>query len=121
MLIGKTFHFDSAHYLKDHPHCGHIHGHTWQLTVALEGPIDLTTGMVADFKRLSNLVKEHILDRLDHTLINQKLGLDYPTCEYLAIWIAETLARVIPEPITNVLITLQEGEGGWAHYEHTIR
>jgi 6-pyruvoyltetrahydropterin/6-carboxytetrahydropterin synthase len=120
MIIGKQFSFDSAHYLPDHPKCGCVHGHTWTLWVELEGPIDHKTGMVADFGKLKPLVN-HILEKLDHKLINETLGTLIPTCENLCGWIANELSTRIPESIEKLYVTIQEGKGGYAKYELKLR
>ena len=128
MLIGKSFSFDSSHFLEDHPKCGQIHGHTWTLWVELEGPVDHKTGMVADFQKLTTLVKMKVVDRLDHIMLNEFFDTEdtkhltsLPTCENLAGWIANELAPSIPEPITKLIITLQEGKGGYAKHELKLR
>lgn len=120
MIIGRQFTFDAAHWLPNHPGlCKNLHGHTWTLWVEIEGPIDPQTGMVADFSKLK-IVVNSLLNKLDHQCLNNQLGDLIPTCENLSSWIAKTLALNIPEPITKIFITLQEGKGGYAKYELQI-
>jgi 6-pyruvoyltetrahydropterin/6-carboxytetrahydropterin synthase len=46
------------------------HGHNFELYVTLKGEPDLETGFVYDVKRLSIIVKEHVIDKLDHKNLN---------------------------------------------------
>ncbi|MEY2917921.1 MAG: hypothetical protein RIS73_1635 [Bacteroidota bacterium] len=46
------------------------HGHNFELYVTLKGEPDPETGFVYDVKRLSIIVKEHVIDKLDHKNLN---------------------------------------------------
>jgi 6-pyruvoyltetrahydropterin/6-carboxytetrahydropterin synthase len=46
------------------------HGHNYELFVTLKGEPDPDTGFLIDAKKLSALVKEHVLDKLDHKNLN---------------------------------------------------
>jgi 6-pyruvoyltetrahydropterin/6-carboxytetrahydropterin synthase len=46
------------------------HGHNYELLVTVKGNPDPETGFVFDVKKLSNLIKEHILEKLDHRNLN---------------------------------------------------
>ncbi len=46
------------------------HGHNFELYVTLKGEPNPDTGFVYDVKRLSVIVKEHIIDKLDHKNLN---------------------------------------------------
>jgi len=66
------------------------HGHNYELEVKVIGFCDDQTGYVIDTKKLSDLIKEHILDKLDH----KNLNLD--VVEFKEINpTAENIARVI--------------------------
>jgi 6-pyruvoyltetrahydropterin/6-carboxytetrahydropterin synthase len=87
--VTKVFSFDAAHFLPNYNGaCANIHGHTFKLEISLTGTIDKNC-MVCDFKKLKNLVEEIILERLDHTILNDII--ENPTAENLVIWIAEQL------------------------------
>ena len=47
------------------------HGHNYELYVTLKGEPDNGTGFLMDAKRLSLLIKEHVLDKLDHKNLNE--------------------------------------------------
>ncbi len=46
------------------------HGHNFELYVTLKGTPNADTGFVYDVKKLSTIVKEHVIDRLDHKNLN---------------------------------------------------
>lgn len=99
--VTKEFSFEAAHYLPAHKGaCAGMHGHGYRLEVTVEGPVGANDGMVIDFDDLSLIVQIHVLDRLDHTLLNDRI--ENPTAENIALttweWLAEplpTLARVV--------------------------
>ena len=47
------------------------HGHNFELHVTIKGTPDVETGFVFDAKRLSNIVKERLIDKLDHKNLNE--------------------------------------------------
>lgn len=98
MQIFKQFSFDSAHFLPNVPEghkCKEIHGHTYRLTVYLEGPLDEQLGWVMDFAVLKNVI-EPLIKSMDHTLLNNIEGLENPTCERIAVWIWEHIQPKVP-------------------------
>ena len=78
------------------------HGHNFELIVTVKGIPDQDTGFVVDLKRLSNLIKIEITEKVDH----KNLNLDVPfmkgklaSCENLVIefWkILEPKVRDMP-------------------------
>lgn len=46
------------------------HGHNYQLWVTVKGELNETTGYVVDLKDLSKILKEKVIDKLDHKNIN---------------------------------------------------
>ena len=46
------------------------HGHNFELFVTLKGEPNPDTGFVYDVKKLSVIVKEHVIDKLDHKNLN---------------------------------------------------
>jgi len=73
--LTKEFGFELAHALYGHDGlCKNIHGHSYKLFVTVIGkPISDNSspkyGMVIDFSDLKKIVKEEIVDRLDHALM----------------------------------------------------
>lgn len=56
-----------------------FHGHNYELVVKLVGEPDPVTGYVMDLKILSDLIKEEVLEKLDH----KNLNLDTPFFKHL--------------------------------------
>lgn len=81
--------FAAAHRLPDHEgKCCRLHGHTYGLEVTVEGAPQESgpaAGMVMDFAELRERVKELIVDRLDHQLLNDVFEFA-PTSEVVAAW-----------------------------------
>ena len=94
MEICYRFGFDAAHYFDTYPE-GHVnremHGHSFQVEVALEGEPDPRTGFVADFGELERSGAE-MRAALDHRLLNSIDGLGQPSLENIALWLWERLA-----------------------------
>ncbi|RJE74085.1 6-carboxytetrahydropterin synthase QueD [Reichenbachiella sp. MSK19-1] len=98
MVIFKKFAFDSAHFLPNVPEghkCKNIHGHTYHLTVFLEGDLDEDFQWVMDFKDLKDVVKP-VIDKLDHNMINDIPGLENPTAERITVWIWDQIKPHLP-------------------------
>jgi 6-pyruvoyltetrahydropterin/6-carboxytetrahydropterin synthase len=68
-IISKEYSFDAAHILPSHKgKCRNLHGHTYQVRVDIDGPINSETGMVIDFGDVSGVVKP-IIQSFDHSFI----------------------------------------------------
>jgi 6-pyruvoyltetrahydropterin/6-carboxytetrahydropterin synthase len=96
--IRKSFTFEAAHVLPHHPgKCGRLHGHSYRLEVALDGPLQQSgpaTGMVEDFDAVSRVVRAAVIAQLDHRSLNELI--ENPTAERIAVWAWEQLARELP-------------------------
>jgi 6-pyruvoyltetrahydropterin/6-carboxytetrahydropterin synthase len=96
VLLRKEFTFDAAHNLIHyHGKCEALHGHTYRLAVVLEGIPD-EEGMILDFCVLSQIVKDRVVSRLDHSYINDIL--EQPTAENIADWVWEQIAEEVARP-----------------------
>jgi len=99
MIIFKKFTFDSAHFLPHVPHthkCRETHGHTYLLTVYIEGGLVNHLEWVMDFADLKKVI-EPVIDSVDHKLLNNIPGLENPTCEILAVWLWKQIKPHIPQ------------------------
>jgi 6-pyruvoyltetrahydropterin/6-carboxytetrahydropterin synthase len=68
LTISKEFSFEAAHMLSEHEgDCKNLHGHSYKMIVEVTG--DMQNGMVIDFKDLKKIVKETIIDKIDHSFI----------------------------------------------------
>lgn len=88
------------------------HGHNYVIHVSVKGKIDLETGMVIDLKTLKDIVRARVIDRVDHTNLNEDVDFLYgviPTAENLARSFWQQLAPALAEG-TLYEIVLQETE-----------
>jgi 6-pyruvoyltetrahydropterin/6-carboxytetrahydropterin synthase len=77
------------------------HGHNYVLYVTVKGEVDPQTGFLVNLKDLSKILKENVIEKLDHK--NMNLEVDFmkhriASTENLAIGIWEQ----IEEPIRNL-------------------
>ncbi|MEO9022904.1 MAG: 6-carboxytetrahydropterin synthase [Ginsengibacter sp.] len=94
------------------------HGHNYELDVKITGEPGVDTGFVIDLKFLSDLIKENVLEKLDH----KNLNLDVPqfshlnpTVENIAIVIYDIL-RAKLDDILDLQIRLYETPKNFAEY-----
>lgn len=93
MEIYKTFRIEAAHKLPNVPpghKCGRLHGHSFEISVHVEGPVGEQTGWVRDFADIKQAFAP-IDQQLDHNYLNDIEGLENPTSENLAIWVWQRL------------------------------
>jgi 6-pyruvoyltetrahydropterin/6-carboxytetrahydropterin synthase len=88
------------------------HGHNYVIHVSVKGKIDAETGMVIDLKTLKDVVRRRIIDRVDHTNLNEDVDFlqsVIPTAENLARAFWQQLAPAINEGTLHEIL-LQETE-----------
>jgi 6-pyruvoyltetrahydropterin/6-carboxytetrahydropterin synthase len=98
MELRKTFQIEAAHRLPNVPmghKCARLHGHSWSIEVAIEGPVGDQTGWVMDYADLKAAFQP-IHDRIDHNYLNEIPGLENPTSERLAVWLWNELKPRLP-------------------------
>ena len=94
------------------------HGHNYSIQVSVRGQIDPETGMVIDLKRLKDIVREHVIDRVDHKNLNEDVDFLHgviPTAENLARAFWRQLAHAVQHG-TLYEIALQETENNSVIY-----
>ena len=131
--ITKQFTFETGHALYGHDgKCKNIHGHSYKLSVTIFGkPLEDSKsskfGMIMDFSDLKKIVKEEIINPLDHATIFNKntphlqlayslksiddkvVLVDYqPTSEMLVIDFAKKIKKRLPGDIQLFSLKLQE-------------
>ena len=87
------------------------HGHNYELFVTIKGEVNNETGFLFDAKKLSRLIKEHVLDKLDHKNLNVDVAfLQNKLCstENIAKAIWQQLAPYLPQPVQLHCIKLYE-------------
>jgi 6-pyruvoyltetrahydropterin/6-carboxytetrahydropterin synthase len=105
MEIFREFTFEAAHRLPNLPvdhKCSRLHGHSFRVTVHVEGPLLAHEGWVMDFADLKRAFQP-IYDRLDHHYLNDIDGLENPTSEVLAQWIWDQLSPTLPG-LTQIMV-----------------
>lgn len=78
------------------------HGHNYELVIKVTGQPDAETGFVMDTKLLSDLVKETIIEKLDHKNLNldvPEFATLNPTSENIAVVIYEILRKKIDDKL----------------------
>lgn len=75
------------------------HGHNYTLEVTVAGEVDPNTGFVLDIKKLKEIIKENVIDKVDHKNLN--IDTDFmkgliPTSENICIAIWKQLEDKIP-------------------------
>ena len=79
--------------------CSNIHGHNWELFVTIKGEICEETGFVMDLKELSKIVKQEIVNKVDHAFLNTDVEFlkgKLPSTEVFAVEIWKILQPIIP-------------------------
>ena len=105
--ISKIIRFAASHHLVvDYPtKCAKPHGHNYEAEVFCAARELDANRMVVDFK----LIKERVVDRLDHHDLNEVLPFN-PTTENLARWICEQIPHCYK-------VTVRETSDNTATYE----
>ncbi len=97
--LWKEFRFEAAHQLPNMPpghKCTRLHGHSFQLEVHLQGPVDPQTGLLVDYADIKAAFSP-LHQQLDHHYLNEIPGLANPTSENIARWIWERLSPTLPQ------------------------
>jgi 6-pyruvoyltetrahydropterin/6-carboxytetrahydropterin synthase len=121
VLLTHSFEFSAAHrlYCRDLPErrnnelfgkCANPngHGHNYLLEVTVRGRPDPQTGLLIDLARLEAVVKQQVIDRLDHRHLNldcAEFGALNPSVENIAIVIWGLLdGRLEPAQLARVKV-----------------
>ncbi|MGL1887189.1 MAG: 6-carboxytetrahydropterin synthase [Reichenbachiella sp.] len=131
VAIYREEHFNAAHRLHnpawtdqrnaevfDKCNSPNYHGHNYELHVKLIGEIDPETGYVYDIKKLSLLIKEEIIDRLDHKNLNldvEEFSNLNPTAENIVIVIHDLLRKKIEDKY-ELRLRLYETKRNYVEY-----
>lgn len=133
VYITRREHFNAAHKLWNDNwteeknfeifgKCSNVnwHGHNYDLFVTVKGTPDPDTGCIIDLKLLSSIIKENILEQLDH----KNLNLDVPfmkgimaSTENLAVGIWNEIKDLIEVHNCELhSVRLHETENNYAEY-----
>ena len=96
-----------------------FHGHNYDLTVKVAGPVDPETGYVLDMKGLGDLIKRLVVDRFDHFNLNLDVA-EFktlpPSAENIAIVIWNLLRPEIAAHM-DLKVVLYETERNFVEYD----
>jgi 6-pyruvoyltetrahydropterin/6-carboxytetrahydropterin synthase len=98
MRLERSYRFEAAHFLPRVPaghKCARMHGHSYQIEIAIEGELDADRGWVMDFAEIDERVAP-LVRQLDHQVLNDIDGLANPTSELLARWWWQRLSQALP-------------------------
>jgi len=94
------------------------HGHNYEMDVKVTGVPDPDTGFVIDLKLLSDIIKEHVIEKFDHKNLNLDLkefsNLN-PTTENIVIVIFDILRGKIDKDL-DLQVRLYETPRNFAEY-----
>ncbi|MBD0332614.1 MAG: 6-carboxytetrahydropterin synthase [Chitinophagaceae bacterium] len=96
----------------------HFHGHNYEIEVKVIGEPDPLTGMVIDLKRLSDVIKQQVLEKFDHKNLNldtEEFKSLNPTAENIAIVIFDLLRPHIIQSL-DLYIRLYETPRNFVEY-----
>lgn len=87
------------------------HGHNFDLFVTIKGKVNVDTGFLFDVKKLSDLMKIHVIEKLDHKNLN--MDVDFMrdkmcSTENLAVGIWQQLVPHLPEGVILHCVKLYE-------------
>ncbi len=96
------------------------HGHNYQLFVTVKGEVNPETGFLVNLKNLSKIVKEKVIEKIDHKNIN--LEVDFmknkmASTENLTIGIWKQLEKEITDlGVTLHSVKIYESENNFVEY-----
>lgn len=96
------------------------HGHNYELFVTVRGEIDDSTGFLLNLKKLSKVIREKVIAKLDHKNINLEVGFmqgKLASTENLAVGIWEELEEIILSLGAELhRVKVSESENNYAEY-----
>jgi 6-pyruvoyltetrahydropterin/6-carboxytetrahydropterin synthase len=111
--VTQRFFFEAAHTLEraiETIPSRRVHGHTYQAEIAVVGEPSRETGMVIDVAYLRGAIAE-LREQLDHHLLDEVPGLQFPTLEGLCGFIAERMKLHFPGLVRVRVWREQAGDG----------
>ena len=83
------------------------HGHNYVLEVAVSGPVDPATGMIANLVDLDAFVERNVIEPFDHKYLNEEIAEfrdQVPTTENLCVEIYKRLRNFPQARLERVLV-----------------
>ena len=120
ITVTKHYGFEACHHL---PHydgaCANLHGHSYKLDVTIGRRIitdkdNPKQGMILDFKDLKNIINEVVVEKYDHSNLNDFF--ENPTAELMVKQIAVDIIERLPTDTYLVSCKLWETESSYAEF-----
>lgn len=119
VTVTRSFVFHAAHNLPHHEgKCQHMHGHEYRLDVEVTGGLRLdgpSQDMIIDFGELKEIVEKLIINRVDHSLLNDRWP--NPTAEIMvqdfAFFLRSTLSLKGIDLISVSLYETSNSKATW--------
>ena len=96
------------------------HGHNYELFVTVKGQIDPGTGFVINIKKLSKVIKERVIEKLDHKNMNTEVDFmegKLASTENLAVAIWDELVQPVNRlGIGLYCVRIKETENNFVEY-----
>ena len=96
-----------------------LHGHNYELDITIKGPINPETGFIINIHSLNDIVKNKVLNIMDHSQIEQDIEWfigKQPSTENMVIFIWEQIVNDIHSPAKLFSIKLRETQTIFAEY-----
>lgn len=97
----------------------HGHGHNYCLDVTVEGEIDPRTGMLINLEALDAVIKNEIINQVDHRNLNVDVEIMrgvIPTMENMLVVFWDRLSAALPGGVLMKRIVMRESERNSAAY-----
>lgn len=118
MQVTRNFTFSAAHHLTNYRGiCERLHGHTYHLSVTVEGKVH-EDGLVVDFAVLKEIVERKIISKIDHTDLN--IFFKNPSAEHIVEWVWKQLKNIgkdAKRSVKLIRIRLWEGDNTYVTYD----
>lgn len=98
MILECVLTFEAAHRnasARADERTARLHGHSYEVTVAVAGPLDPALGWVMDYAEIKERAKS-VIDRLDHRVLNDVEGMNGATVADVTRWMTERLRPLVP-------------------------
>lgn len=95
------------------------HGHNFELYVTIKGQPDPDTGFVYDAKKLGKIVRDEVIEKLDHKNLNEEVDFmkgKLCSIENLALGIWKILEPLMPENVQLHALKLYETDKIYVEY-----
>lgn len=118
ITVTKNFRFEACHFLPSYiGACHNLHGHSYKLSVTVTGNVQKDgekRGMIIDFKDLKKIVNEQVIDKYDHSYLNEHF--ENPTAEIMVEEFGRKLYYHLLDKCILVSVKLWETEDSYAEY-----